>query len=690
MENEKTHRNSSLTLSRHYDLLSRQGRLNKHLPAWIVTNLNPKFVLRPYQVEALARFIHYLEQPHVNKPIHLLFNMATGSGKTLLMAASILHLYNKGYRNVLFFVNSNNIIEKTRENFLNPQSPKYLFNEKLVLDDATVVLKEVSNFDEADDEDINIIFTTVQGLHAQLSRPKENMFTIEDFRDKKMILISDEAHHVNAWTRRKKLSLAEELMRNTWEHSVMQILQASKANIMLEYTATIDLEHPEIYQKYKDKIIFEYDLKQFHADKYSKEVRVLQADVNTWQRMLQAVVLSQYRKKIAERHHIWLKPVILFKSKSIKESKQHHGLFIERMRHLSMKELKTLQSIAAETILATAFRFFDENGITLDNLAIELKTEFAEEKCMLLDSQHLDKEKQVLLNTLEDERNEIRAIFAVRMLDEGWDVLNLFDIVRLYDTRDGRWTKKGKYIPGKTTMAEKQLIGRGARYYPFSFGAFHEPFKRKFDDLPTHPLRILEELYYHSNYNPSYIKELTITLKESGLITPSSKDDRKLHVEPVTQLLKISDEKNPSSLLNKCIDDDKPAFATIMDARVKKSYRYHLSTDIVKESQIFLEKDADPEGVTDFIACKTIYLGDFGDSILRRAMARLNFYKFSNLKQFFPRLRSSTDFIDSLKEISVEIQGSSDRLDNLTPDDKLRICIYVLSQVESQIKGMKC
>lgn len=53
------------------------------------------------------------------------------------------------------------------------------------------------------------------------------------------------------------------------------------------------------------------------------------------------------------------------------------------------------------------------------------------------------------------------------MLNEGWDVLNLFDIVRLYDKRDGKQTAKG-FIPEKTTNAEKQLIGRGARYYPFT------------------------------------------------------------------------------------------------------------------------------------------------------------------------------------------------------------------------------
>ena len=52
--------------------------------------------------------------------------MATGSGKTLIMAGAIIYLYKQGYRNFLFFVNSTNIINKTRENFLNPLSSKYL------------------------------------------------------------------------------------------------------------------------------------------------------------------------------------------------------------------------------------------------------------------------------------------------------------------------------------------------------------------------------------------------------------------------------------------------------------------------------------------------------------------------------------------------------------------------------------
>ena len=103
------------------DSFSKLGGLNKEIPVYLRENLNPAFELRPYQEEAFARFFHCFEKnfPGKEAPLHLLFNMATGSGKTLIMAGLMLYLYEKGYRNYLFFVNSTNIIEKTKDNFLN-------------------------------------------------------------------------------------------------------------------------------------------------------------------------------------------------------------------------------------------------------------------------------------------------------------------------------------------------------------------------------------------------------------------------------------------------------------------------------------------------------------------------------------------------------------------------------------------
>lgn len=99
------------------------------LPGIIEKGLSKNIVLRDYQILAFKYFIANYENKNTpkNKKNHTLFHMATGSGKTVIMAGLILYLYTKGYRNFLFFVNQTNVIEKTKDNFTNQLSSKYLF-----------------------------------------------------------------------------------------------------------------------------------------------------------------------------------------------------------------------------------------------------------------------------------------------------------------------------------------------------------------------------------------------------------------------------------------------------------------------------------------------------------------------------------------------------------------------------------
>lgn len=79
-----------------------------------------------------------------------------------------------------------------------------------------------------------------------------------------------------------------------------------------------------------------------------------------------------------------------------------------------------------------------------------IKDEFAERNCIITNSkdnkattkEKTTEEQEQLLNSLEDKNNHIRAIFTVKRLTEEWDVLNLFDIVRLYEERDEGYEKK--------------------------------------------------------------------------------------------------------------------------------------------------------------------------------------------------------------------------------------------------------
>jgi len=324
------------TLLQQFDTLEDLEIFQYEPKTFVVENLNSNLILRPYQEKAISRFEYYFDgYPKRQNPIHLLFHMATGSGKTVLMATNILYLYKQGYRNFIFFVNSTNIIEKTKANFLAKNSSKYLFNQKIIFDHQEIQVNEVQNFEAANPDDINILFTTIQGLHSRLNNPSENAITFEELANIKLVLISDEAHHINTLTkRRSEIGKTEAELESSWEHTVTRIFQSNAENIMLEYTATVELRNERIREKYKDKILVEYTLKQFRLDRYSKEIKVLQSDVPPSTRILHAIILSQYRRKVATEKGMHLKPVVLIKSRIITESEQAEQDFYEQLKNL--------------------------------------------------------------------------------------------------------------------------------------------------------------------------------------------------------------------------------------------------------------------------------------------------------------------------------------------------------------------
>lgn len=648
----------------------------------IVQNINPKFELREYQKEALGRFDFYFKEYQRRKyPVHLLFHMATGSGKTLIMAANILYLYKLGYRNFIFFVNSVNIIEKTRDNFLNPLSEKYLFAPKIKFGEKEIFVKEVQNFEGVNPDDINIIFTTIQGLHIRMTQPKENMLTEEDFEGKDIVLISDEAHHLQTITKNNKTEIE---LEKSWEYTVLKrIFEKNPKNILLEFTATIDLGNENIRKKYEDKIIFQYDLKQFRLDKYSKEIEVLQADLEPVDRAVQAVILSQYRRKIAEKYGLHLKPVILFKSKSIKESKENYESFLTKLKNLKPSDLEKIYSRSKGTDLEKAFNYFQKENITFDNLIKELQEDFSEEKVMLLDSENIDEEKQLKLNSLESKNNEIRAIFAVNMLNEGWDVLNLFDIVRLYDTRDGKWVR-GKYKPGNTTIGEAQLIGRGARYWPFQLNETQDKYRRKFDEDTENELRIIETLHYHSAHNPKYIEEIKSALTEMGILPEKYRQINLFVKESVKNRW-----KNEYIFINEQIKNLRTDILNFKDAKIKQEYTYEFKTGEIKEGIILdeVEKLKRSEGIIKIR--KKYKISQLGENIIRGAIDKLEFYKFENLKKYFPHLKSIKEFIlspDYLGSVEVEVFGAKEKVENLNFEDKLNIVLSILKEISEQAR----
>lgn len=658
---------------------ARKALAEVKLPSHIGDNL--KYDIRLYQEEAFKRYL-YLEQENFDgkpdKPMHLLYNMATGSGKTMVMAGLILHLYAKGYRNFLFFVNSNNIIQKTKDNFLNPLSSKYLFSDKIIIDSQSILIKEVDNFEEADEQNINIKFTTIQQLHIDLNNTKENSVTYEDFENKKLVLIADEAHHLSAGTKSGNLL-------GSWEDTVEKIHQSNFDNLLLEFTATLDYSSKEIVEKYQNKVLYKYDLAQFRIDKFSKEINLVRSHYEEEERILQALILNLYRQELATSHNVNLKPVILFKAKrTIKESEENKVKFHQLIEELSERKIEKIKNTSTVSIVQKAFQFFANKGISDNEIVNRIQRNFKEENCLSANNDSEAEKNQILLNTLEDENNPIRAIFAVQKLNEGWDVLNLFDIVRLYEGRDGNNNK-----PGKTTLSEAQLIGRGARYYPFALEVGQDPYTRKYDDDISNDLKVLEELYYHTKEDSRYISELKKALVESGIY----EDEENLVTKQLTLKLEYKKSEHYQKdyvFFNKKVPKNFHNIQSFSDLGVKRTdYRHTLSSGIGRMSSAFFEME-NPISNEEVIKGKDILLTNIPTHIIRFALSQNPFFYHDNLTHYFPHLNSIMDFIESkdyLGELKITFKGTHNRLQDITHFDYLQALNGLLQSIEAEIKG---
>jgi type III restriction enzyme len=482
-----------------------------------------------------------------------------------------------------------------------------------------------------------------------------------------------------------------------WETTIKRIFHRNpedgKSNVLLEFTATEDFTDPNIADKYADKIIFDYPLKKFREDGYSKDIAVVQSDASPIERAIQAIILSQYRRKLFTAIKQDIKPVVMLKSKTIAANKSFHDEFVQAVKTLNVDTLMRIRSHAHDDILS-AFTYFEEKGISYENLLLELQEDFKEDNLLLVDGNNISPEKQAFLNSLETKDNEFRAVFAVDMLNEGWDVLNLFDIVRLYDTRDANANK-----PGKTTNAEAQLIGRGARYMPFTVPDAYTVSEgevnyipkvknvdlsvpvgsRKFDNDLANRLRACETLYYHSSHNPKYVQELNTALTNSGIIAPKSKEVteklkesfKKTHL--YTDGYVFANEQEPY-LLNEEI-------TSIGKGILDKEFKVRVKSGDMMQSSAFSKATADEE---ESLQQRAMTLNDFGKHVVRAAINRLPEFKFSSLIDYFPNLESVKEFIESedyLSKINVRVIGHKEIINNLSQKEQLNIVLEVLRQI---------
>ena len=291
-----------------------------------------------------------------------------------------------------------------------------------------------------------------------------------------------------------------------------------------------------------------------------------------------------------------------------------------------------------------------------------------------------NKQNQLVVNSLEDLDNPIRIIFSVNMLNEGWDVLNLFDIVRLYDTRQ---SKSGGKI-GRYTIQEAQLIGRGARYCPFIIDDPDYKFKRKYDGDVTNTNRILETMYFHSKNDSRYIAELKKALIETGL-QPQN---------PITLEYSLKEEFKDSDFYktgfvysNKRLPKSRDEIKTIEPSMQTKTYHYTVLSG--RGNIVNLVGESNLPTNSSKTKVKSIKLKDIDMNILLGASECFEELRFDILKIKYPSLNSKKEFLTSdnfLGNSKVEITYSQE---DLRGRDLFLAVKHAFSKVASHIMALK-
>lgn len=662
----------------------KEAGFSVEIPQFLVDNLSSNIKLRDYQKEAIEYTILYLTSNlSKNKQTHILYHMATGSGKTVIMAMDILYYYNLGYRNFLFFTNQTNIVSKTRINFLEKASSKYLFNKTVNIKGNNIKINEVSNFDEADKDSINICFNTVQGIHSSLSLIREGSLTIEDFENEKIVLIADEAHHLNSTTSKDKKENEENA---TWEDTVNKIFLANKDNVLLEFTATCDIQDVNVKSKYIDKIIYNFDLKEFRKARYTKEFMNLQSSTTKWGRTLQAIILSEYRKLLFEKHNISIKPVVLLKSKTISESNSFYKEFHEKLKVLSPADIENIKiTNSGNEIFSNAFKFINDINLTNDELVDLIKIDFSQSNCVNMNE--LNSENENIVNNLDEKDNNYRLIFIVDKLTEGWDVLSLFDIVRLYETRQGG----PKGTVSKYTISEAQLIGRGARYCPFQFTNDQPREKRKYSDYSS-PYSICETLLYHCMDDSRYIDEIKRALKQTGLLPETETKQFVYRLKDDFKRTKVYMEG--FVFLNSRVEVSRSTVTSLPEKirTMGKTYKCKSSASFVGA---LFEDDINSSKLK-FVDLAPVRFGEIQYNIIYKAYRCFELtLSFDKLKQKFPNIKSVKEFLTSPEYLGnfpitfLVLEGAKPSIENMLNACKetLQIVSDYVQTIEVSYKG---
>lgn len=436
------------------------------------------------------------------------FEMATGSGKTMLMGATVYYL-NKlhGIKNFLVVTpSSTEIYKKTIRNFTkgtletiwNDDVP---FKFNLITGDNYQDQKDLF----AKDTDANIFIFNIDKFGTNATKTKlpwessewkdSNGSTISllDFLSQnELIIITDEAHHAQS-TKAK------------------QVINAFKPKAVIEFTATA-VEAEKSAAKKNQTIVYKYDIKRFLEDKYGKKVRVLALPGGEQKTKGKKTEISDVEKY--KLHTFFL--VHLLKKKALNSDVKCRDLkaigFVKVKNEIAFSEKieeYIKNNLATETeYLEVILEKAKAEDTETTNLILEMfEQDYNSNISKLQEDINKAAQTAILLHSKSDklikkkfddiQKNDVEVVIFIDMLNEGIDMPNIYTMVIINDT------------PSEFKTSVKQIVGRGVRL---------NKFQREYDqvednDLLTHT----EKLHIICDKGASFEEVVLEIQKEFGL-----------------------------------------------------------------------------------------------------------------------------------------------------------------------------
>ncbi len=505
-----------------------------------------KFPLRPYQMEAMGAFQLFEKDRFDSRSLKAKtiqeskddegklvqwskvgFEMATGSGKTLLMGATILDLWHKGHKDFLILTPNTILFDKTIENFT-PRAVKSIFGDGWNLSYNLVTgnsyRDKTCNYE--DEKDISFyVFNmqkfydkgtsitqkdsedTMKGvpyvrrpLEESVWRDKSGNHTIsfvEFLRERRPVIISDEAHHYQ----QKKTTEA-----------IFEFLPS----IVLEFTAT-SIEKGDGDDVGQNNL-YKYPMQRYITEGYGKRIFAVgcgTSDEKTTdevtdsdkQKLIWGMLIHLLKDEaLAAVHAPVKKSMLLTKARSIKHA-DLIDVYLKNWPDAVSGELDdVLEQVNREgTDIAKIIR----QNIPKSKAELIKKLKRVANSVFTIHSENKSEEETwTEYQTLDDNKSEI--VNQVRVFTEGVDYDNFYTIVVLGDTVE------------KVGLAAAQLIGRGLRLYKE---------KREFDIL-EHDLKEQSEILHivceRGRRFDQIVQEIRekLDLSQASIEIPTEEEDR--------------------------------------------------------------------------------------------------------------------------------------------------------------------